>query len=83
MIDFNKKYDEIFEEVFKLNLNEESLDSLVYQMHPRWDSLAQMVVVQRIEDEFCISFSIEEILEFRSYQKGLDLVKNKITNDIR
>lgn len=82
MENFKEKFDAVFSEVLKLNPSKENLDTLVHNKCSKWDSLAQMIIIQRLEDEFNISFSIEEILEFNSYLKGLDLVKNKTDNDI-
>ena len=61
------KYDLIFEEIFKVKISEELKKNLIYRQYPQWDSLAQMILIQRIEEEFGISIPFDEMMKINSY----------------
>ncbi|WP_303207597.1 acyl carrier protein [Bacteroides oleiciplenus] len=73
-----EKYNLIFEEIFKIKLLDESKPSLAYKQYPKWDSLAQMMLIQRIEEEFEITIPFDEMICVDSYQHGLDYLTNKL-----
>lgn len=76
----NKKYDLIFEEIFKVKISEELKKNLIYRQYPQWDSLAQMILIQRIEEEFGISIPFDEMMKINSYETGLEYLKSKIND---
>lgn len=73
----NKKYDLIFEDLFRIKVTDEIKKELVYRQYPQWDSLAQMMLIQRIETDFNITISFDEMLEINSYENGLKYLKEK------
>lgn len=71
-----EKYNEIFKST--LNLSEEELnDKLVYQEVPEWDSVGHMTLISALEDEFDIMFDTDDIIDFSSYVKGMDILQSK------
>lgn len=74
------KYDLIFEEIFKVKISEELKKNLIYRQYPQWDSLAQMILIQRIEEEFGISIPFDEMMKINSYETGLEYLKSKIND---
>lgn len=49
-----------------INASQESVDT--------WDSIGQMSLVAVIEDTFGFEFRPEDIVEFDSYEKGIELL---------
>ena len=65
-------YNEVFKEVFQVE--ECDLNSLVHN-EGLWDSLAHMVLVATIEDRFEIMFEIDDIIDFKSYLQGKEILR--------
>lgn len=71
-----EKYNEIFKST--LNVSEQELnEKLVYQEVPEWDSVGHMNLISALEDEFDIMFDTDDIIDFSSYAKGMDILKSK------
>jgi len=51
-------------------------DKLKYNEIPEWDSIGHMTLISNLEEAFGISFETDDIVEFSSYKKGIDLLKN-------
>lgn len=69
-----EKYNAVFMDVFEVeatSLNE-SFTSLNVD---NWDSISQLHLVSSIEDTFDIMFDTEDILEFKSFEKGKIILK--------
>lgn len=66
-------YDSIFIKMFALT--KEELSDLKYQGISSWDSIGHMQLVSRIEDEFDVMLETEEIIDFSSYEKGIEILK--------
>lgn len=77
-IDLICKYDKIFVDLFKVDMDDTIKDKLSYKNYPKWDSLMQMFIIQRIEQDFSIEISFDEFQYFDSYYKGLDYIKTKL-----
>ena len=61
-------------EVF--DINEESLDSdIKYNSIPEWDSIGHMGLIAELEDSFEISMEMDDIIDFSSYEKGIEILK--------
>jgi acyl carrier protein len=41
----------------------------------QWDSITHLNLVTNIEEEFDVMFETEDILEFKSYEKGKEILK--------
>lgn len=68
-----EKYNHIFEDIFPDNTIE--LSQLTYQSIEEWDSIGHMGLITSLEDEFDIMFETDDIINFSSYQKGIELLK--------
>lgn len=74
----DKEYNLIFEEIFKVKISDELKKNLVYRQYPQWDSLAQMILIQRLEETFGISIPFDEMMKINSYENGLEYLKSKV-----
>lgn len=72
------KYNLIFEEIFKINITDENKSRLVYKKCSQWDSLAQMTLIQSIEETFGIMIPFDEMMCIDSYEHGLDYLTDKL-----
>ena len=50
-------------------------DSLEYNGIPEWDSIGHMTLISAIEDEFKISIETDDIIDFSSFKKGIQILK--------
>ena len=67
-----EKYNNVFIE--NLDVKEEQLEALKYQDVPTWDSVGHMGLVSELEDAFDIQFETDDIVDFNSYQKGMEIL---------
>ncbi len=68
-----EKYNKAFIESF--DVTDEQLEGLKYQDIPAWDSVGHMGLISEIEDAFDIQFETDDIIDFNSYEKGIELLK--------
>ncbi len=68
-----EKYIEAFVE--NLDVSAEEVPSLEYQSVPTWDSVGHMGLIAGIEDAFDIEFETDDIVEFGSFTKGIEILK--------
>ncbi len=68
-----EKYVNAFVE--SLDVTEEETAGLKYQDIPAWDSVGHMGLVAEIEDAFDIQFETDDIVEFGSFEKGIEILK--------
>lgn len=68
-----EKYNEAFFE--NLDVKEEQLKGLEYNSIPTWDSVGHMGLVAAVEEAFDISLETDDIVEFSSYEKGIEILK--------
>lgn len=68
-----KKYLEIFKEV--LNVAEEDVKGLKYQSIESWDSVGHMALIAAIEDNFDLMLDTDDIIDFESYEKGMEILE--------
>lgn len=61
--------------VENLDVKEEQVYGLEYQAIPAWDSVGHMGLIAAIEDAFDIQFETDDIVEFNSFEKGIELLK--------
>lgn len=67
-----EKYNNVFVE--NLDVKEDQLANLKYQDVPTWDSVGHMGLVSELEDAFDIQFETDDIVDFNSYSKGLEIL---------
>ena len=68
-----EKYNNAFVEA--LEISADQLKGLEYQAIPEWDSVGHMSLVAEIEDAFDIMMDTDDIIDFSSYEKGIELLK--------
>ena len=69
-----KKYDSAFITAFDIKI--EKLDSdLKYESITEWDSIGHMGLIAELEDAFEISMEMDDIIDFSSYVKGVEILK--------
>ena len=73
------KYNKVFIE--SLSISEKKLNQdLKYNEIPEWDSIGHMSLVAAIEEEYKISLETDDIIDFSSYKKGIELLKKYNVN---
>ena len=71
-----EKYKKLF--VDALSLKDESVNNnLEYNAVPEWDSIGHMSLISAIEEAFSISMETDDIIDFSSYKKGIEILKTK------
>lgn len=58
-----------------LEIAEDKVVGLEYQAIPEWDSVGHMSLVACIEDAFEIMMDTDDIVDFSSYEKGIEILK--------
>ena len=73
------KYKEIFIKSLSIKENDFS-EELKYNEIPEWDSIGHMTLMSGLEEGFNISIETDDIVDFSSYKKGVEILKKyKIT----
>lgn len=67
------KYIAAFIEAFEVE--EDKVESLEYQSIPEWDSVGHMSLMAELEDAFDITLEMDDIIDFSSFQKGIETLK--------
>ena len=50
-------------------------EELQYQSIPEWDSVGHMGLIACLEDAFDIMMDTDDIIDFSSYEKGIEILK--------
>ncbi len=70
-----EKYNNVFVE--NLQITEDKLEGLTYQSVELWDSVGHMTIVSALEDAFDIMMETDDIIDLSSYEKGVEILKEK------
>ena len=68
-----EKYQTVMIESF--NIDNKQLSNLTYQGIPEWDSVGHMNLIAAIEETFDVMLETDDIVEFSSYIKGIEILK--------
>ena len=68
------KYPKIFIESLSIDTKAFN-ENLKYNEIPEWDSIGHMTLVSGLEDGFQISMETDDIVDFSSFKKGIDILK--------
>lgn len=68
-----EKYNKVLCET--LNITEDRLAGLKYQDVELWDSVGHMTLVAALETAFDIMMETDDIIDFSSYEKGMEILK--------
>lgn len=70
-----EKYNNVFME--NLQITEDKLENLKYQGTELWDSVGHMSLIAALEDAFDIMMETDDIIDLSSYEKGIEILKEK------
>ena len=74
-----KKYQDIF--IKSLSIETSKLnENLKYNDIPEWDSIGHMSLVAALEETYKISLETDDIVDFSSFKKGIELLKKYNVN---
>ena len=67
---------EIYKNAFceSFEITEDQLPGLNYQDIEAWDSVGHMTLVAALEDAFDIMMDTDDIIDFSSYEKGMEIL---------
>ena len=68
-----EKYTQVFVEMFGKSADE--VKNLHYQDIIEWDSVGHMTLMSGLEDTFDIMMETDDIIDFESYEKGIEILK--------
>lgn len=68
-----EKYTQVFVEMFGKSADE--VKNLHYQDIIEWDSVGHMTLMSGLEDTFDIMLETDDIIDFDSYEKGIEILK--------
>lgn len=70
---------DIYAKVFMeaLEIDESQLPGLEYMAVPAWDSVGHMSLIAMLEDAFNIQMETDDIIDFSSYEKGMEILGTK------
>ena len=67
------KYSKAFSEALEID-NSQINNKLKYNSVPEWDSIGHMTLIAALEEEFSISVETDDIIDFNSYKKGIEIL---------
>lgn len=68
-----EKYINCFVE--SLEVDASVVETLAYQGIQSWDSVGHMSLIAALEDAFDIMFDTDDIIDFSSFSKGIEILK--------
>lgn len=68
-----EKYTQVFVEMFGKSADE--VKNLHYQDIIEWDSVGHMTLMSTLEDTFDIMLETDDIIDFDSYEKGIEILE--------
>ena len=69
-----EKYKDIFIKSLSINSDKFS-ENIKYNEIPEWDSIGHMTLMSGLEEGFGMTMETDDIVEFSSFKKGLDILK--------
>ena len=69
----SEKYDNVFIDSLKVDIK--TLNDLKSQDVSVWDSIDQMYLISGLEETFDILIDMDDIIDFSSYGKGIEILK--------
>ena len=70
-----EKYEQVLSDCFEIS--RDKLQDLEYQDIATWDSVGHMAMISAIEEAFEVMMETDDIIDFSSYKKGLDILAKK------
>ena len=69
-----QKYQDIFIESISIDANKFH-ENIEYNEIPEWDSIGHMKLISELEEGFNISMETDDIVDFSSFKKGIEILK--------
>ena len=69
-----EKYTKVFAET--LSIDPSTAEGVTFQSVPQWNSVGHMILIANMEMEFNIEFEPDDIINYNSYQVGIDMLRN-------
>ena len=69
-----KKYQHIFIKSLSIDSNKFN-ENIKYNEIPEWDSIGHMKLISGLEEGFNISMETDDIVDFSSFKKGIEILK--------
>ena len=69
-----EKYKEIFVKSLSID-NGKFHEKLKYNEIPEWDSIGHMTLMSGLEEGFNISLETDDIVDFSSFEKGIEILQ--------
>ena len=69
----SEKYKKVFSKTFEIKSNFD--ENLEYNSIDAWDSIGHMTLMSGLEEGFQISLETDDIVDFSSFKKGLEILK--------
>jgi acyl carrier protein len=76
----SEKYSQVYITCFTLNVDDLK-EELEYNSISTWDSIGHMSMIAEMEDVFDIMIDIEDILDWSTFGKGKEILKEKYEID--
>ena len=73
------KYIEIFIKSFSIDKKKFN-EKIKYNDIPEWDSIGHMTLISDLEEGFNISIDTDDIIDFSSFKKGIQILKKYKVN---
>ena len=71
-----EKYKNVF--IDSLSLKSDTFsEEIKYNDVAEWDSIGHMTLMSELEEEFKITLETDDIIDFSSYKKGIELLNSK------
>ena len=74
-----EKYKAIFIETLAID-NKNFNENIKYNEIPEWDSIGHMTLMSSLEESFKINIETDDIVDFSSYKKGIEILKKYKVN---
>ena len=68
------KYSEIFKTALNVSADKVN-ENLKYNEIDEWDSIGHMTLMASLEEEYKISLETDDIVDFSSFKKGIEILK--------
>lgn len=73
-MNYIEKYNKIFIKIFSLTEDDLNKNPTMDDIE-LWDSVGHINLIAEIEDKFDIEITVDEMSEFTSYEKGIELIR--------
>ncbi len=71
-----EKYKKVF--IDSLSIKQDSFsEEMKYNDITEWDSIGHMTLMSALEEEFKITLETDDIIDFSSFKKGIELLESK------